>query len=68
MAPPGIDEAGKKALLDAVDMTVKSEGWKKILAEKNWTDLYLPGDDFAKLIEKENTVTMEILKTVGLVQ
>jgi putative tricarboxylic transport membrane protein len=68
VAPPGIDDAGKKALLDAVDMTVKSEGWKKVLAEKNWTDLYLAGDDFAKLIEKENAVTTEILKTVGLVQ
>jgi putative tricarboxylic transport membrane protein len=68
VAPPGLDDAGKKALLDAVDQTVKSDAWKKILAEKNWTDLYLPGDDFAKLLEKETALTTDVLKSVGLVQ
>lgn len=68
VAPPGLDEAQKKALLDAVDQTVKSEGWKKVLADKKWTDLYLPGDDFAKLIESETAITTEVLKSVGLVQ
>ena len=52
VAAPGIDDAGKKALLDVVDATVKSDGWKKILADKKWTDLYLPGDEFAALIKK----------------
>ena len=68
VAPPGLDDAQKKALLDAVDQTVKSEGWKKVLAEKKWTDLYLPGDQFAKLIESETALTTEVLKSVGLVQ
>ena len=36
----------KKALLDAVDAAVKSEAWKKTLAAKNWTDLYLRGRRF----------------------
>ena len=68
VAPPGLDDAQKKALLDAVDAAVKSEGWKKVLADKKWTDLYLPGDDFAKLITAETALTTEILKSVGLVQ
>ena len=51
-----------------VDATVKSEGWKKVLADKNWTDLYLAGDEFAKLLEAENARVTEILKTIGLVQ
>ncbi len=68
MAPPELDDAAKKALLDAVDATVKSEGWKKVLAEKSWTDLYLPGDAFGELIAKENAQTTEILKGIGLVQ
>ena len=42
--------------------------WKKVLADKKWTDLYLPGDDFAKLLEAENARVTEVLKTVGLVQ
>jgi putative tricarboxylic transport membrane protein len=68
MAPPGLDDGAKKALLDAVDATVKSDGWKKVLAEKNWTDLYLAGDDFGKLIAEENARTTEVLKGIGLVQ
>lgn len=68
LAPPGIDDAAKKALLDAVDATVKSDGWKKILADKKWTDLYLPGDEFGALIKAENERTTEVLKTIGLVQ
>ena len=51
-----------------MDAAVKSEGWKKVLADKKWTDLYLPGDDFAKLITAETALTTEILKSVGLVQ
>ena len=68
MAPPELDDASKKALLDAVDATVKSEGWKKVLAEKNWTDLYLAGDAFGEKIKAENAQTTEILKGIGLVQ
>ena len=68
VAPPELDDASKQALLDLVDKTVKSEGWKKVLAEKNWTDLYLPGDQFAALIAEENKLTTEILKGIGLTQ
>ena len=53
---------------DAVDAAVKSDAWKKVLTEKNWTDLYLPGDDFGKLVAAENVRTTEILKGIGLVQ
>jgi putative tricarboxylic transport membrane protein len=68
VAAPGIDEAGKKALMDVVDAAVKSDGWKKVLADKKWTDLYLPGDAFTALIKEENMRTTEVLKTIGLVQ
>jgi putative tricarboxylic transport membrane protein len=30
---PGLDDAQKKALIDSLDATVKSEGWKKVLAD-----------------------------------
>jgi putative tricarboxylic transport membrane protein len=68
VAAPGLDDAGKKALMDVVDGAVKSDGWKKILADKKWTDLYLPGDDFAALIKSENARITEVLKSIGLVQ
>jgi putative tricarboxylic transport membrane protein len=68
VAAPGIDAAAKSALLASVDATVKSDAWKKVLADKKWTDLYLAGDDFAKLIDAENAATTDVLKAVGLVK
>jgi putative tricarboxylic transport membrane protein len=68
VAPPGLDDAQEKALLETVDAAVKSDAWKKVLTDKNWTDLYLPGDDFGKLIAAENVRTTEVLKGIGLVQ
>ncbi|HEV8388221.1 MAG TPA: tripartite tricarboxylate transporter substrate-binding protein, partial [Dongiaceae bacterium] len=67
VAPPGIDDAQKKALVDAVDAMVKSDGWKKVLADKGWMDLYMSGDDFTKYLADENARVTAILKTLGLV-
>src|SRR5262245_24840168 len=67
VAAPGIDDAQKKALGDAVDAMVKSDGWKKVLADKGWMDLYMPGDDFTKYLADENARISAILKTLGLV-
>jgi putative tricarboxylic transport membrane protein len=67
VAPPGIDDAAKQALVEAVDAMVKSDGWKKVLADKGWMDLYMSGDDFAKYLADENARVAAILKTLGLV-
>lgn len=68
VAPPGLDAAQVKALTDAVDATVRSQGWKAALAARKWTDLYLSGEAFGTLIRAENARTADILKSIGLVQ
>jgi putative tricarboxylic transport membrane protein len=65
---PGLDDAQKKALVDTVDATVKSDGWKKILTDKNWMDLYLAGDEFATFLKAENERITGTLKQIGLVK
>ena len=67
VAAPGIDDAQKKALADAVDAMVKSDAWKKVLDDKGWMDLYMPGDEFTKYLADENARVSAILKTLGLV-
>src|SRR5262245_18367587 len=67
VAAPGIDDGQKKALADTVDAMVKSDGWKKVLADKGWMDLYMPGDEFNKYLADENARISAILKTLGLV-
>lgn len=68
VAAPGITDEQKAALAATVEKAVKSDAWKKILEEKKWTDLYLPGDDFGKLIAEENARVSDTLKSIGLVQ
>jgi putative tricarboxylic transport membrane protein len=68
VAPPDLDDAEKAELLKVVDAAVKTDSWKATLAQKKWTDLYLPGDEFAELVTLETARTTEILKSVGLTQ
>jgi putative tricarboxylic transport membrane protein len=68
VAPPGLTAEQKQELLGVVDKAVKSDGWKQVLQKKNWTDLYLPADDFGKLLEQENARVTDTLKSIGLVQ
>ncbi len=68
MAPPGITDAQKQALADAIDRMVKSPAWKDILKQKGWDDAYLPGDAFLKFLKDEQTRVNGVLKSVGLVK
>jgi len=68
VAAPGIDDAQKAALVQAVDTAVKSDGWKKVLTDKQWMDLYLSGDEFASFLKQENERVTATLKQIGLVK
>jgi len=65
-AAPGITDAQKKALLAAVETTVKSAGWKEVLAKQDWTDIYMAGDAFNKYLDDENKRIGDILGKLAL--
>jgi putative tricarboxylic transport membrane protein len=68
VAPPGITDEQKKVLVSAMDDMAKTEAWKKTLADKQWLDLYLSGDAFAKFLGEENTRITTTLTQIGLTQ
>jgi putative tricarboxylic transport membrane protein len=68
VAPPGISDAQKKALAEAVDKMAKSQAWKDILKQKGWDDAYLPGDGFAQFLKNEQKRVEQVLRSVGLVK
>ena len=68
VAPPGITEAQKKALVDTIEKMVKSDSWKTVLKQKGWDDAHLAGDDFAAFLKQEQTRVAAVLKSVGLVK
>ena len=63
---PGTSDTQKKELLAAIDATVKSAGWKETLVKMDWTDIYLPGDAFAKYLDDENKRIGDILGKLNL--
>jgi putative tricarboxylic transport membrane protein len=68
LAAPDLDETGKKTLLDAVDRMAASDGWKKVLSEKGWMNIYSSGEEFAAFLAAENARITDTLKQIGLVK
>ncbi len=68
VAPPAISDEQKKVLISAMDDMAQTEAWKKTLTDKNWLDLYMSGDDFAKFLAEENARITATLTQIGLVQ
>ena len=53
VAPPGLDDAQKRALTAVVERMVHSESWRATLARLGWTDSYLAGPAFDQFLDTE---------------
>jgi putative tricarboxylic transport membrane protein len=65
-APPGINDAQRKALVTMVTSMVKSDAWKAELTTRKWTDVFLADTDFAKQITQDISDTETVMKELGL--
>ena len=65
-APPGIAPADLKALSGAIAGMVTSQAWKDTVAQRQWTDLYLPAEAFAKFLAEDRVVMQDILTELGM--
>ena len=68
IAPGGISDAERTALIDLVTQLHDSETWIDALATKGWTDAFLAGDEFDAFVGDEVTLTQETLRTIGLIE
>ena len=66
MAPPSLPAEDKQALEAAIAKMVQSAPWKKILAQREWVDLYMPSDRFTAFVKEEQTRISALLKELGL--
>jgi putative tricarboxylic transport membrane protein len=67
VAPPGISDAQRDALIKLVEDLFKTKGWKKAMAENGWTPMLLTGEKFEDYIAAENQRVEDILAKLGLV-
>ena len=55
LAPAGISERDRARLSALVRQATQSPQWRQILAERNWTDMYLDGAEFEEYLRAERT-------------
>ncbi len=65
-APPGVKDADRAAMIDLMRKMNQSAAWKEQLTARDWTDIFLAGDDYAKYIASEIARIGDILKELGL--
>ncbi|MFD6055065.1 Bug family tripartite tricarboxylate transporter substrate binding protein [Agromyces sp. NPDC060279] len=66
LAPPGIDDADREALVELVTELHASDAWAKTLADKGWSDAFLVGDEFQEFLDGNIAEVTETLQTIGL--
>jgi putative tricarboxylic transport membrane protein len=60
-AAPGISDAQRKDLLDAVEKATKSKSWQEALKRNDWADMYLGGDQFKTFLDAEQIRIAKIM-------
>jgi putative tricarboxylic transport membrane protein len=65
-APPGVTADQKKAMVDLMTRMNGSDAWKAELTKRDWTGIFLAGDDFGKYITSEEERIGAILKDLGI--
>jgi putative tricarboxylic transport membrane protein len=66
VAPPGISDADKQTLSKLIDDMHNSPEWKAAVEQNNFTDAYLPADQFATFLQQENDRVAGVLRDLGL--
>jgi len=68
VAPPGISDTDRTAVIGLVDKLHASDAWKQALTEKKWQDFYKSGDEAKAYFESESTRITSVLAEIGLGQ
>lgn len=66
VAPPGIADEDRAALIDALEKMHDSAGWKQALQDNGWSDAFMTGDEFATFLEEQDTRVRDTLSQLGL--
>ena len=66
VAPPGISDADKTALLAAVTKMHDSPEWKEVLTTNGWTDAFVTGEEYGTYMADQTKRVEDVLTTLGL--
>ena len=66
VAPPGITDADRRALIDAYTAMHGSPQWKAALERNDWHDAFLTGDDFGAFMRQQTDRVDAVLEELGM--
>ncbi len=66
VAPPGISDADKTALVSAVTTMHDSPEWKEVLTKNGWTDAFVTGEEYSTYLGEQTKRVDDVLTTLGL--
>ncbi|MFE2943114.1 Bug family tripartite tricarboxylate transporter substrate binding protein [Streptomyces sp. NPDC059255] len=66
MAPPGLSDDEQQAVVRMVDRMRRTSCWKQTLEQNDWKAVWLPGDTFGAVIDRQQKQVTQVLKEVGL--
>jgi putative tricarboxylic transport membrane protein len=67
LAPPGIADKDKQAMVKALEEMHGTPQWKEALVKNGWTDAFMTGQDFEKFLKDQDNRVSSTLTELGLV-
>ncbi|WP_063787142.1 tripartite tricarboxylate transporter substrate binding protein [Streptomyces sp. NBRC 110028] len=66
VAPPGLSDSERDKLTGLIAKLHASKEWKDAVERNQWTDAYLPGEDFGRFLDAQDKRVDTVLKELGL--
>ena len=63
---PGISNAQREELIKTVAAAVKSPQWQETLKKLDWSDAFMPGDQFKTYVDAESKRVAQVIQEIGL--
>lgn len=67
VAPPEISPEATACMISMIDTLVNSAGWQAALTTNGWTNVYLPGDEYAAYLQEQIQTVNQTLADLGLI-
>jgi putative tricarboxylic transport membrane protein len=67
LAPPGISNDAKQAMVKVLEEMHGTKQWKEALVKNGWTDAFVTGQQFEQFLKEQDTRVSETLTELGLV-
>lgn len=66
IAPPGVSDDRRRAMVDALTELHGTEQWKEALVKNGWTDAFMTGPEFEAFLDEQDRRVSSTLTELGL--